>query len=241
MTRLLAGIAAIPLLLSVPALAQDAAKDAARSPAPLETLEQRYSYMVGMQLANGMMQQGLHENLDVDAFAQALRDRFAGEKPRLTAEQMQETVQAMREKEDAEKTAAGEKAKTDGAAFLAANKAKPDVTTTASGLQYTVTTAGTGPKPQASDQVKVHYEGRLLDGTVFDSSYARGEPATFGVTQVIPGWQEALQLMPVGSKWEVWIPSDLAYGAQGAGGAIGPNETLSFTIELMDIVPAKAK
>jgi FKBP-type peptidyl-prolyl cis-trans isomerase len=108
--------------------------------------------------------------------------------------------------------------------------------TTASGLQYKVTTAGTGAKPAATDMVKVHYEGRLLDGTVFDSSIQRGEAATFGVGQVIPGWQEALQLMPAGSKWEVWIPSDLAYGVTGAGGAIGPNEVLNFTIELIEIV-----
>lgn len=231
MKRLFAGFAAIPLLLSLPAAAQE--------PAPLDTVQQRYSYIVGLQLADGMMQQGLNEKLDVDAFAQALRDRFSGTQPRLTPDQMRETVAAMQEEAAAAKAAEGEKAKATGDAFLAANKEKDGVTTTDSGLQYSVTEAGDGAKPSASDTVKVHYEGRLLDGTVFDSSYERGEPATFGVTQVIEGWQEALQLMPVGSKWEVWIPSDLAYGANGAGGAIGPNETLNFTIELIEIVEKK--
>jgi FKBP-type peptidyl-prolyl cis-trans isomerase len=228
MKRLFAGLVAIPILLSVPAIAQDAA--------PLETLKQRFSYLVGMQLAGGMMQQGLHEKLDIDALAQALRDRFSGAEPRLTEDQMKETVAAIQAEEASQKMAGQEKAKAMGAAFLAENKAKPGVVTTATGVQYTVTTKGAGPMPKAAEMVKVHYEGRLLDGTVFDSSYARNDPATFGVGQVIPGWQEALQLMPVGSKWEVWIPSDLAYGPQGAGGAIGPNETLNFTIELLEII-----
>jgi FKBP-type peptidyl-prolyl cis-trans isomerase len=223
MKRLIAaGLIAIPVLLSAPAIAQDAA--------PLETLKQRFSYMVGLQLSKGMMQQGMHDNLDIDALSQALRDSFAGTPPRLTPEQMQATVTEKQAKE-------AEMAKAAGVAFLIENKAKPGVTTTGSGLQYTVTSAGTGAKPTASDKVKVHYEGRLLDGTVFDSSYSRGEPATFGVGQVIPGWQEALQLMPSGSKWEIWVPSDLAYGAAGAGGAIGPHQLLNFTIELIGIEP----
>jgi len=231
MKRLFAGLVAVPVLLSASALAQDVG--------PLETQKQRFSYMVGMQLAQGMMQQGLHHDLDVDALAQALRDRFEGREPRLTAEQMQETVAAMQAEQQAAEAAKGDETLAAGKAFLAENKDKADVNTTDSGLQYTVTAEGGGPKPAASDKVKVHYEGRLLDGTVFDSSYERGEPATFGVTQVIPGWQQALVMMPVGSKWEVWIPSELAYGPQGAGGAIGPNEVLNFTIELIEIVPAQ--
>lgn len=228
MSRLLAAIVAAPLLLPIAASAQDAP--------PLETVDQRFSYMVGLQLGQRMMEQGIGKTLDVDAFAQALRDTFAGEKPRLSMEEMQATVkevQALRDQEQQEKTG---KAQAEGKAFMAENMKKDGVQTTESGLQYSVVTAGTGEKPQAADTVQVHYEGRLLNGTVFDSSYARGEPATFGVGQVIPGWQEALQLMPAGSKWEVWIPSELAYGEQGAGSDIGPNETLNFTIELIEIV-----
>jgi FKBP-type peptidyl-prolyl cis-trans isomerase len=122
-----------------------------------------------------------------------------------------------------------------GKAFLAENKNKAGVVETASGLQYQVITEGTGPKPTAKNQVKVHYTGTLIDGTVFDSSVSRGEPATFGVTQVISGWVEGLQLMPKGSKYKFFIPSNLAYGAQGAGKAIGPNATLIFEVELLDI------
>jgi FKBP-type peptidyl-prolyl cis-trans isomerase FklB len=124
----------------------------------------------------------------------------------------------------------------EGKAFLEANAKRTEVTTLASGLQYEVITAGVGATPQASDTVKVHYHGSLINGTVFDSSVQRGEPATFGVTQVISGWVEALQLMPVGSKWKLYIPSDLAYGARGAGQQIGPHTTLVFEVELLDIV-----
>ena len=228
MTRLFAGLLAAPLLLSVPAYAQDVA--------PLETMEQRFSYIVGLQLGQRMVEQGMGEQLDVDAFAQAIRDVFSRTPPRLSQEEMDEAIKALREAAVASQANVGEEAMKTGVVFLAENKAKPGVVTTDSGIQYEVTEMGEGPKPTASDTVKVHYEGRLLDGTVFDSSYARNDPATFGVGQVIQGWQEALQLMPVGSKWEVWIPSDLAYGPAGAGGAIGPNETLNFTIELLEIV-----
>jgi FKBP-type peptidyl-prolyl cis-trans isomerase len=228
MKRLFAGLVAIPVLLSTPAIAQDAVS--------LETLDQKFSYLVGMQLAGGMMQQGLHEKLDIDALAQALRDRFSGAEPRLTQEQMQETIEAMKAADAGVQAGKSNQTKAVGEAFLAENKSKDGVTTTASGVQYVMTVKGDGPMPKPADVVKVHYEGRLLDGTVFDSSYARNDPATFGVGQVIPGWQEALQLMPVGSKFEVWIPSDLAYGAQGAGGAIGPHETLNFTIELLELI-----
>lgn len=123
----------------------------------------------------------------------------------------------------------------EGQAFLAQNKTKPGVVTTASGLQYEVLKEGTGPKPTLNQTVKVHYEGTLIDGTIFDSSYKRGEPIEFGVTQVIPGWTEALQLMNVGSKYKLYLPSNIAYGANGAGGAIGPNETLIFTVELLAV------
>ncbi len=124
----------------------------------------------------------------------------------------------------------------EGNAFLEKNKAREGVKTTDSGLQYEVLTEGNGPKPSAEDQVKVHYHGTLLDGTVFDSSVDRGEPATFGVGQVIPGWTEALQMMPTGSKWKIYLPSNIAYGERGAGGDIGPNSVLTFEVELLEIV-----
>lgn len=124
-----------------------------------------------------------------------------------------------------------------GNAFLEENGKRPGVTTTESGLQYEVLTEGTGPKPTATDRVRVHYHGTLIDGTVFDSSVERGEPAVFGVNQVIPGWTEALELMPVGSKWKIYLPSNIAYGERGGpGGAIGPNEALIFEVELLEIV-----
>ena len=124
----------------------------------------------------------------------------------------------------------------EGNAFLEANKARKEVTTTESGLQYEILTEGTGAKPTAADQVRVHYHGTLINGTVFDSSVDRGEPATFGVGQVIPGWTEALQLMPTGSKWKVYLPSNIAYGERGAGGEIGPNAALIFEVELLEII-----
>ncbi|MDR2775820.1 MAG: FKBP-type peptidyl-prolyl cis-trans isomerase [Tannerella sp.] len=139
----------------------------------------------------------------------------------------------------AEEAKEGEATKAEGDAFLKANKSKEGVITTESGLQYKVLTEGTGAKPTTSDTVKVHYTGKLLDGTVFDSSVQRGEPATFPVTGVIPGWTEVLLIMPVGSKYQVWIPSELGYGPQGAGQMIKPNSTLEFEVELLEIVNAK--
>lgn len=145
---------------------------------------------------------------------------------------MQAFENNMREKE----AARGNEAKAAGEKFLAENGKKKGVTTTASGLQYEILKAGDGPKPQATDRVNVHYHGTLLNGKVFDSSVERGQPITFGVQEVIKGWTEALQLMPVGSKWRIFIPSNLAYGEQGAGGDIGPNEALIFDVELLGIV-----
>ncbi|MDR1103017.1 MAG: FKBP-type peptidyl-prolyl cis-trans isomerase [Tannerella sp.] len=137
----------------------------------------------------------------------------------------------------AEQAKEGEVTKAEGDAFLAANKSGEGVITTESGLQYRVLTEGTGAKPTLEDQVKVHYTGKLLDGTVFDSSIQRGEPATFGLTGVVQGWTEVLQIMPVGSKYQVWIPSELAYGPQGRGQVIKPNSVLEFEMELLEIVP----
>jgi FKBP-type peptidyl-prolyl cis-trans isomerase len=146
-------------------------------------------------------------------------------------------MQQMQAKRVAEQKAAAEKNKGEGSAFLAKNKSKSGVKTTASGLQYEVEKEGTGPKPKATDTVKVNYLGTKIDGTKFDSSYDRGQPATFVLTQVVPGWQEGITLMPVGSKYRFWLPASLGYGEKGTpGGPIGPNATLVFEVELLDIV-----
>lgn len=171
--------------------------------------------------------------LNVDAFAEGFISGMYGDSTKVSVDDIRAFVNAyFMEAQKKE----GEKVKEVGAAFLAENAKKDGVTTTASGLQYEVLTEGTGAKPTATDKVKVHYHGTLLDGTVFDSSVDRGTPAEFGVSQVIPGWTEALQLMSVGSKYKVYIPSDLAYGEKGAGQTIKPNSTLIFEVELLDII-----
>jgi FKBP-type peptidyl-prolyl cis-trans isomerase FklB len=174
--------------------------------------------------------------------AQAVSDALKGRPLAISEGQMQTLMMNYMQKQQmsrmAEQSKAAEGNKKIGAAFLAENKSKPGVQTTASGLQYVVEKEGTGAKPAATDRVKVHYTGTLLDGKVFDSSVQRGQPAEFGVTEVIKGWTEVLQLMPVGSKWKVFIPSDIAYGDRGAGSDIGPGATLIFDIELLDIVKA---
>jgi FKBP-type peptidyl-prolyl cis-trans isomerase len=172
-----------------------------------------------------------------------VRDGFTLDKLALTDEEvgagMQQLQKTHTERMQAEQKVAADKNLADGEAFLKENATKEGVVTTESGLQYKIITAGEGPKPGAEDVVKVHYRGTLLDGTEFDSSYKRNEPVTFPVGGVIPGWVEALQLMPVGSKWELYIPSGLAYGPGGAGGQIGPNSTLKFEVELLSIEPKK--
>jgi FKBP-type peptidyl-prolyl cis-trans isomerase len=168
-----------------------------------------------------------------------VKDAAAGSKTRLTQEEAQAVlneVQTEIKKQQQEKTQQAAAAnKTEGEAFLAANKSKDGVVTLPSGLQYKILTAGTGPKPTASDSVKCNYRGTLINGTEFDSSYKRGQPATFAVGQVIKAWTEALQLMPVGSKWQLFVPSSLAYGERGAGAEIGPNAILIFEVELLSI------
>jgi FKBP-type peptidyl-prolyl cis-trans isomerase len=168
-----------------------------------------------------------------------LKDAMAGGKTLMTDEQAQATIMELqgqlRQKADAQRQQAGATNKKDGDAFLAANKSKPGVVTLPSGLQYKILKEGTGPKPTSADSVECNYKGTLIDGTEFDSSYKRGQSATFPVTGVIKGWTEALQLMPVGSKWQLVLPPDLAYGARGAGDAIGPDETLIFEVELLGI------
>ncbi|MCP5145542.1 MAG: FKBP-type peptidyl-prolyl cis-trans isomerase [Gammaproteobacteria bacterium] len=203
-------------------------------PAKLETLESKVSYLIGFNQANSLKQQGVE--LDVEAFTAGMRDQDSGTDSRIPesdaeavfGEYQQKLMAAAQEKQ----AAAGATNRAASEAFLAENQNKEGVMTTASGLQYKVLTEGTGPKPTPQSTVSVHYTGRLVDGTVFDSSVERGTPAEFGVTQVIPGWTEALQLMNEGSKWEIYLPSDLAYG-ENAPPAIGPNQALIFEVELL--------
>ncbi|MDH4230037.1 MAG: FKBP-type peptidyl-prolyl cis-trans isomerase [Nitrospirota bacterium] len=199
----------------------------------LESLDSKVSYSIGMQVGEGLTAD--HVNLDVAAFTAGVEDAIAKKDPRLTQDQIRETMMAFQQQQMEAMNKQAETNRAAGEAFLAANKKKKGVQTTASGLQYRVITAGKGKKPTPSDQVTVNYKGALIDGTEFDSSYKRNEPATFPVGGVIPGWVEALQLMQEGSKWEVVIPSDLAYGPRGQGGIIGPNAVLVFEVELIKV------
>jgi FKBP-type peptidyl-prolyl cis-trans isomerase FklB len=217
-----------------------AAKSAAAAPA-LTTRTEKFSYALGMNIGTGYSQ-GLKKQsveFDPNLVSQGLKDAMSGGKTRLTQEEAQSVlteVQTEVKKQQQDKMQeAGAANKTEGEALLAANKSKDGVVTLPSGLQYKILTAGTGPKPTASDSVVCNYRGTLINGTEFDSSYKRGQPATFGVGQVIKGWTEALQLMPVGSKWQLFIPASLAYGERGAGAEIGPNATLIFEVELLSI------
>ena len=196
-----------------------------------ETEMEKVSYSLGVNMASSVKSQGL-DSIDANAVAKAFNDVFQGNDLDISEEESMKILQEYFGKIQAEKSA---KANEAGAAYLAENKAKEGVTTTESGLQYEILVSGNGAKPTTSDQVTVHYHGMLTDGSVFDSSVDRGEPATFGVTQVIKGWTEALQLMSVGDKWKLTIPSNLAYGDQGAGGMIGPGATLVFEVELLSI------
>jgi FKBP-type peptidyl-prolyl cis-trans isomerase FklB len=205
--------------------------------AALETDEQKLGYSLGATLGQSIQQDV--EDLDIDSFSQAIRDVFAGGELALSDEEMAQTLndfqqESMRNRA-AEAEARAEANVAESEAYLAENADKEGVTVTDSGLQYRELESGEGASPKADDSVEVHYEGTLIDGTVFDSSYERGEPVTFKVGQVIEGWQEALQLMSVGDTWEVVIPSDLAYGDYGQG-PIGPNQALIFKVELLDIV-----
>src|SRR5271155_5352778 len=221
-------------------------KPAAAAPA-LTTKKQKFSYALGMSIGTQVGGNLKKQSVEVDPtlVSQGLKDALSGAKPRLTQEEAQAVlteVQSEVRKEQQEKMQeASAKNKTEGEAFLAANKSKEGVVTLPDGLRYKILTAGTGPKPTASDSVVCNYRGTLINGTEFDSSYKRGQPATFGVGQVIKGWTEALQLMPVGSKWQLVIPSDLAYGDHGEPrGGIEPNETLIFEVELISIVDKNA-
>ncbi len=207
----------------------------------MKTEKDSISYSLGVLIANDFKSNNLSD-INVDAFYQGMKD-FIANKPGMTLQQCQQTYQAyaqkMQQKMQEEEIKKLEPLKKEneakGKAFLEENKKKEGVITTASGLQYKVVKMGTGPKPTLNDKITAHYHGTLIDGTVFDSSVERGEPISFPVTGVIPGWTEALQLMPVGSKWMLYLPSNLAYGERGAGGKIGPNTALIFEVELISI------
>ena len=227
------------MMMAPPGAPGAAAKDA-KPPVPID--KNKISYMVGMDIGRGLTQ--IKDDIDIKVVEQALEAVLKGEKTTMTQEEAlqvrQAYMQQMQAKRVTEQKAAAEKNKTEGTAFLAKNKSKSGVKTTASGLQYEVEKEGTGPKPKATDTVKVNYLGTKIDGTKFDSSYDRGQPATFPLNGVIKGWSEGLTLMPVGSKYKLYVPADLAYG-ENAPGPIGPNATLIFEVELLGIEDAAAK
>lgn len=209
----------------------------AQQQGPLKTPQDKVSYSIGLDLGRKLQHQGIA--LEPDAFALGVRHAMGQGKQLLTDEQMREVLTAyqkeLRVRHEQEQQTQADKNRKEGEAFLARNKSAPGVKTTASGLQYKVMRDGTGKMPGPAHTVTAHYRGTLIDGTEFDSSYKRGEPASFPVTRVISGWTEALQMMKTGAKWMVYIPSNLGYGERGAGGGlIGPNATLIFEIELID-------
>lgn len=193
---------------------------------------EKFSYALGLSISANLIQSGVKQ-IHPEAFNSALKDVFAGVEPQVSPEEANQILEAF-----ISQSQEGDAAKNleEGLAFLAENAKKDEVTELPSGLQYEILKEGDGDLPTVNDQVKCHYHGTLIDGTVFDSSVQRGEPATFPVNGVIQGWVEALQLMSVGSKWKLYVPSELAYGNRGAGGAIGPNSTLVFEVELLDIL-----
>jgi FKBP-type peptidyl-prolyl cis-trans isomerase FklB len=208
------------------------------APLTLKTPKEKFSYAIGLKMGENFKRQSVE--VDPAILARGVKDALAGNKGLLTDEEAQsaimDTQKEVRARMEEKNKEAGAANKKEGDAFLEANKSKEGVKVLPSGLQYKILKEGTGPKPAASDSVSVNYRGTLINGKEFDSSYKRGQPATFPVSRVIPGWTEALQLMPVGSKWELFIPSDLAYGEHNPpGGDIGPDETLIFEVELLSI------
>ncbi|GAA4298810.1 FKBP-type peptidyl-prolyl cis-trans isomerase [Nibribacter koreensis] len=203
----------------------------------LKDLNQKISYIIGRDMAANFTKQGI--TIEADALSLGLQEALSGKPSQLSQEEIQSCMMQlqmqMQEKQQASAGASGEENKKEGEAFLQENKAKSGVTTLPSGLQYEVIKSGSGKTPTKSSNVTTHYHGTLINGTVFDSSYERGEPATFPVNGVIAGWTEALQLMKEGDKWRLYIPGDLAYGPRGAGGDIGPNTTLIFDVELLQV------
>jgi FKBP-type peptidyl-prolyl cis-trans isomerase FklB len=226
-----------PAKTSSTTTAHHAAATKKAPPLTLKTQKDKFSYALGMNLGANLHKQSV--DVDPAILLQGLKDATAGGKTLMTDDEaraaLMETQNELRKKQQEKMQALGEQNKKDGDVFLAANKTKEGVVTLPSGLQYKILSAGTGPKPTPTDTVVCNYRGTLLDGKEFDSSFKRGQPATFPVGRVIKGWTEALQLMPVGSKWQLFIPPDLAYADHGAGPDIGPNATLTFEVELLSI------
>jgi FKBP-type peptidyl-prolyl cis-trans isomerase FklB len=217
------------LLLAAPVLAAENME--------LKSPKEKISYSLGINIGNNIKQ--IPTEIDFDILSKGFKDAVSGTKPLLSEEEMRTVMTDFQKEMTAKQTelmkSQGEKNTKEGEDFLAENKKKEGVKTLASGLQYKVIKEGTGKAPKATDKVSTHYQGTLINGTEFDSSYKRGEPATFPVNGVIPGWTEALQLMKVGAKWQLFVPSKLAYGERGAGPIIGPNAVLIFTVELLSI------
>jgi FKBP-type peptidyl-prolyl cis-trans isomerase FklB len=201
----------------------------------LTTLEQHASYGIGLQMGQQLADNPF-DGLDIAAVAAGLAAAFYGDEPEVSEDQIRSAFQVISGRMQEAEAAKAQLAAAAGEAFLAENAKKAGVTVTESGLQYEVLTAGSGAKPSRADKVRTHYHGTLIDGTVFDSSYNRGQPAEFPVSGVIAGWTEALQLMQVGAKYRLYIPHNLAYGERGAGGAIKPYSALIFDVELLDIL-----
>lgn len=215
----------------LPAPGQAGEPDSAR-------FREQLGYCLGLDFGSRIKADGVE--VEFAGLVAGLRDALSGAEPQLSDEQIDAVMsrfqQSMQQKAEEQMADIAAENEAKGAAFLAENKSKEGVQETPSGLQYRIVEEGEGESPGPTDVVRCHYEGTLIDGTVFDSSYKRGQPAEFGVNQVIAGWTEALQMMKPGAKWEVFLPSGIAYGPRGAGGAIGPNETLIFTIELLGVV-----
>jgi FKBP-type peptidyl-prolyl cis-trans isomerase FklB len=214
--------------------------NAGENPA-LKSQKEKISYIIGMDIGRNFKKQVI--DIDPDILARGIKDGLSGAKALLSDQEVRETLSAFQKEMMAKQAGLakklGEKNKREGEAFLAENQKKEEVKTLPSGLQYKVIKAGTGEKPKMTDAVTAHYRGTLIDGTEFDSSYSRGKPEKFPVNGVIPGWTEALQLMEVGAKWQLFVPPNLAYGERGAGRHIGPNATLIFEIELISIQERK--
>jgi len=214
-------------LLTLPAFGQE------KSP-QLKDQKDKVSYSIGMNIGFNLSRQKV--DINPDLIAAGIKDAMAG-KPQLTSDQVKDVMAQFEKDMEQKQKQAGEKNKADGAKFLEENKKKPGVKTTASGLEYKVEKEGTGPQPKATDTVTVNYRGTLIDGTEFDSSYKRGQPATFPLNGVIKGWTEGLQLMKAGSKYQFFVPSNLAYGERSVSPEIGPNATLIFEVELLEVKP----